>query len=67
MTSLTPVQRFAQHKAGVKDCKFVRDFGVQLEPALFEKIPLLSRAAAGILEKRHAEYLRSLGYAVWQN
>lgn len=67
MTSLTPEQRFAQHQAGIKDCSFVREFGLHLARKKFEHIPLLGRTAAEATEISHAEALRAQGYAVWQN
>ena len=66
MTSLSPVERFGNHKAGHKDCPLVRDHGLHLARRKFGAIPRLSRAAAKLKEVEHAEYLRSQGYAVWQ-
>jgi hypothetical protein len=66
MTSLTPEERFSQHKAGYKDCALVRDHGLHLAKKKFESIPLLSQADAQLREVERAEHLRSQGYAVWQ-
>jgi hypothetical protein len=67
MTGLTPEERLANHLAGHKDCLLVRDHGEnQLAYDLFRDIPLLSRASAVAMEVKHAEYLRSQGYGVWQ-
>jgi hypothetical protein len=66
MTTLTPEERFSQHKAGYKDCILVRDHGLHLARKKFESIPRLSQANAKLKEVEYAEYLRSKGYAVWQ-
>jgi hypothetical protein len=66
MTSVSPEERFAKHKAGHKDCSLVRDYGLHLARKKFSALPLLSRSDAQAMEAKHANYLRSQGYAVWQ-
>ena len=68
MTSLTPQERFEQHKNGVHSARFVRQFGVRLRPRLFEyHNPLDSKDEAAYWEQEKARRLRNRGYAVWQN
>ncbi len=67
MTGLSPEQRFSNHKAGNKDCTLVRYYGLHLARKKFESIPLLSLSDAKAMEGEYADYLRSRGYAVWQN
>ena len=38
MTGLTPEQRFANHKAGIKSASVVRSFGERLVPVLYEHL-----------------------------
>ena len=67
MTSKTPEERFAQHKSDHSaSSPWVNNYGIRLEPGLYEHIPLLSKAEAKVMEVSHAEYLRSQGYGVWQ-
>ena len=66
MTGLTPKARFANHKAGRKASKYVRDFGMYLRRRLFEKYNPMTREEAEKMEVELAEKLRSKGYAVWQ-
>lgn len=67
MTSKTPEERFAQHKSDhPASSPWVKNYGIRLESNLHQHIPLLSQADAEEMEVRHAEYLRSQGYGVWQ-
>jgi hypothetical protein len=66
MTGLKPEERFANHKAGIKASRLVKDYGLHLARKKFERIPLLSRADAQIMEVTYAANLRSQGYAIWQ-
>ena len=66
MTGLSPEERFDNHKNGHKDCALVRDYGLHLARRKFATIPLLSRSDAQFMEAKHANHLRSQGYAVWQ-
>jgi hypothetical protein len=65
-TTVTPAERFAQHKAGHKASRVVRRHGLRLRPDLYEGLPLLaSREAALVLEARVAAELRGRGYRVF--
>ncbi len=66
MTGLDPDVRFDKHKAGIQANVFVRDFGVELLPALYERYNPQPYAAAQALEVELAIRLRALGYGVWQ-
>jgi hypothetical protein len=62
----TPEERFAQHKAGKRSSRIVREFGVRLRPRLYRNWgPYATRAEAEAAESRLAEKLRGRGYAVW--
>lgn len=65
MTGLTPEQRFANHKAGVKAAGVVRRFGVRLVPVLYEHLNPMSYAEACAMERQLAEELRQQGYDVF--
>lgn len=54
MTSLSPEER-------------VKYYGLHLARKKFESIPPLSLSDAIAMEVEYADYLRSRGYAVWQN
>ena len=65
-TARTPEERFAQHLAGKRSSRIVREYGVQLKPRLYRNAgPFATRAEAEVAEKRLAEKLRGRGYAVW--
>ena len=65
-TAKSPGERFAQHLAGKRSSRIVREYGVQLKPRLYRNVgPLATRAEAEAAEKRLAEKLRRRGYAVW--
>ena len=66
LTGLTPEKRFKNHKAGYKASRWVRDFGIELIPQLYEPLGRMPYETAAQMEERLAKYLRSLGYAVWQ-
>ena len=67
MTIRTPEERFRQHKAGHKACRYVRRYGMHLRRRLYEKYNPLTREDAERLEITLARDLRKKGYAVWQN
>lgn len=67
LTGLTPEERFANHKAGLKSGKFVSEFGIGLIPRLYAHIPRMPWNEAAEKEVWLAERLRRRGYAVWQN
>jgi hypothetical protein len=65
-TARTPEERFAQHLAGKRSSRIVREFGVKLKPRLYRNWgPYETRAESEAAEKRLAEKLRGRGYAVW--
>lgn len=64
MTGLTPEERFANHKAGIKDAVLVRRYGIRLMPELYEHLNPMPFAAAAQMEQDLAEDLRRAGYTV---
>ena len=64
MTGLTPEERFANHKAGIKAASVVKRHGVRLLPELFAHLNPMPYAAAVQMEKDLAEDLRCLGLTV---
>ncbi len=65
-TALSPERRFEQHLNGHKANRFVREYGLELVPKLFERYnPIVSRAEAELTEQHLAERLRRKGYGVW--
>ena len=66
MTGLTPEQRFAKHKAGIRANPYVRRFGLRLLPKLYAYANPMPYEAAREMEVELAIGLREEGYAVWQ-
>ena len=66
MTGLDPDVRFDKHMAGIQSNVFVRQWGLQLLPALYERYNPMSYAAAQTLEIELGIALRQRGYGVWQ-
>ncbi len=64
MTGLTPEERFANHKQGIKDALVVRRYGIRLLPELYAHLNPMPFEAATQMEKDLAEDLRRLGYTV---
>ena len=64
LTGLSPHERFANHKKGIKAASFVRRFGVELLPELYEHLNPMPYDAAAQMEKDLAEDLRRAGYTV---
>jgi hypothetical protein len=64
MTGLPPEERFANHKAGVKDASLVKRYGVRLLPELYAHLNPMPFEAAAQMERDLAEDLRHAGYAV---
>ena len=64
MTGLTPEERFANHKAGVKSAWVVKRYGVRLLPELFAHLNPMPFEAAAQMEIDLAEDLRRAGYTV---
>ena len=65
MTGLTPEQRFANHKAGVKAASVVKRFGERLVPRLYEHLNPMSYEDAVRKEEELANQLRAEGYQVF--
>ena len=61
MTGLTPEERFANHKAGIKDASLVKRYGLRLLPELYEHLNPMPFDAAAQMEKDLAEDLRRVG------
>jgi predicted GIY-YIG superfamily endonuclease len=65
MTGLTPEQRLANHKAGIKAAAIVRRCGVRLVPKLTQHLGPMSYTDALAMEKRLFEELQARGYQVF--
>ena len=64
LTGLTPEERFANHKTGIKAAGVVKRYGLRLLPELFAHLnPMPFEAAVG-MEKDLAEDLRRSGFTV---
>jgi hypothetical protein len=64
MTGLTPEERFANHKAGIKAAAVVTRYGLRLLPELYAHLNPMPFAAAVKMEMDLAEDLRGAGYTV---
>jgi len=64
MTGLPPEERFANHKAGIKDAWVVKRYGIRLLPELYQHLNPMPFAAATQMEVDLAEDLRRAGYTV---
>jgi hypothetical protein len=64
MTGLSPEQRFANHKQGIKAAAVVRRYGGRLLPELYAHLNPMPYDAAVRMEIDLAEDLRRLGYTV---
>jgi predicted GIY-YIG superfamily endonuclease len=64
MTSLTPEERFANHKAGVKAAAVVTRYGIRLLPELYAHLNPMPYEAAAQMEIDLAEDVRRAGYTV---
>lgn len=61
-----PERRFEQHLNGYKANRFVRRYGLELCPRLYDGYnPITTRGDAEELERYLAVRLRGRGYAVW--
>ena len=65
MTGLTPEERFANHKAGIKSASIVRDYGVRLVPLLYEHLNPMPYEEALRVETQLADQLRARGFQVF--
>src|SRR5215470_18964569 len=64
LTGLTPAERFANHKLGIKSSSLVKRFGIRLLPELYEHLNPMPYEAAAQMEKDLTEDLRRAGYTV---
>ena len=64
MTGLTPEERFANHKAGVKDAWVVKRYGIRLLPELYAHLNPMPYEAAAQMEIDLAGDLSRGGYTV---
>ena len=64
MTGLSPEERFANHKAGIKSAWVTRRYGLRLLPELYEHLNPMPFDAAVQMEMDLAEDLRRAGYTV---
>ena len=64
MSGLPPEERFANHKAGIKDAGLVNRYGIRLLPELYAHLNPMPFAAAAQMEKDLAEDLGRAGYTV---
>jgi len=64
MTGLTPEERFANHKAGIKDAWVVKHYGIRLLPELYAHLNPMPYEAAVQMERDLAQDLRRAGYIV---
>jgi hypothetical protein len=67
MTAITPVERFARHKAKKQPCSFVTKFGLGIAWERFDHLSRMSDQAAAAMEVHLATFLRQAGHGVWQN
>jgi predicted GIY-YIG superfamily endonuclease len=65
MTGLTPEERFANHKAGVKAARVVQKYGVRLVPKLYAHLNPMTYEKAVAMEVALADSLRKRGYQVF--
>jgi hypothetical protein len=64
MSGLRPEERFANHRAGIKDAGLVNRYGIRLLPELYAHLNPMPFAAAAQMERDLAEDLRRAGYTV---
>lgn len=64
MTGLSPQQRFANHKRGIKSASVVKRYGIRLLPELYVHLNPMPFEAAAQMEHDLAEDLRQAGYTV---
>jgi len=64
LTGLTPEERFANHKAGIKAAAVVKRHGIRLLPELYAHLNPMPFEAAVQMEMDLAEDLRREGYTV---
>lgn len=64
MTGLSPEERFANHKAGLKSAAVVKRYGLRLLPELYAHLNPMPFEAAVQMEQDLAEDLRRAGLTV---
>ena len=64
MSGLTPEERFANHKQGIKAAAVVQRYGIRLLPELYAHLNPMPHEAAAQMEKELADDLRREGYTV---
>lgn len=64
MTGLTPEERFANHKQGIKSSPLVKRYGVRLLPELYAHLNPMPYEAAAQMEADLAADLQRAGYTV---
>ncbi len=64
MTGLTPEERFANHKLGIKSSSLVKRYGIRLLPELYAHLNPMPYEAAAQMEKDLTGDLRRAGYTV---
>lgn len=64
MTGLTPEERLANHREGLKAAAVVKRYGVRLLPELYEHLNPMPFGAAVQMEQDLAADLRRAGYTV---
>jgi len=64
MTGLSPEERFANHKQGIKSSSVVKKHGIRLLPELYAHLNPMPYEAAVRMEQDLAEDLRRAGYTV---
>lgn len=64
MTGLTPEERFANHKAGIKSSTLVCRYGLRLLPELYAHLNPMPYEAAAQMERDLTDDLRRMGYTV---
>jgi hypothetical protein len=65
-TGLSPEERFAKHKAGIRANSYVQRYGLRLLPRLYAYANPMPYDAARDMEVELAIALQEDGYAVWQ-
>jgi hypothetical protein len=65
MTGLSPEQRFANHKSGIKAARIVKKCGERLVPKLYSHLNPMPYKKAQLMEVMLAESLRKRGYLVF--
>ena len=66
MTGLTPVERYARHKAGLQACPLVKNFGRGIVWDALAHLSRMSYDEAVAMEMHFATELRQEGHGVWQ-